>query len=129
MASRRISYRTATLELPLAVPRDVAWAAVQAGAAARADGVTLAPSLPPVTEVVLSDEPPWRRVVRLDGDHPSPLCQTTITIRDDGDRSLVAWSCLIDPTGVDPDALDTMADAVTEDGAGQLGRIAATVAD
>ena len=120
MAGPKIAYRTATLEQALPVPRSVAWEAVVAVAVGRTGGVTI--GVPPVGvgEVVLSDEPPWRRVVSLDGGHPSLLCQTTVTIRDDGDTCLVAWSCLIDPTGVEADALDDLVAAVAADGAAQL---------
>jgi hypothetical protein len=82
-----------------------------------------------MTEVVLSDEPPWRRVVRLDGAHTSPLCQTTITIRDDGDTCLVAWSGLVDPTGVHTDALDALVDSLTADGSGQLADLVRAVTE
>jgi len=119
MAGPKIAYRTATLEQVLPVPRSVAWEAIGSVAAGRGD---IALGEPPVVvdEVVLSDEPPWRRVVRLDGGHPSPLCQTTITVRDDGDTCLFAWSCLIDPTGVEAGRLDGRVDALTADGSAQL---------
>ena len=97
MAGKKIAYRTATLERSLPVTRVEAWNVVTDITGTRS------------AEVILSDEPPWRRVARLDGDHPSPLCQTSITIRDDGDRCLVAWSCLVDPTDV-----GSIADGVRE---------------
>lgn len=116
MAGKKIAYRTATLERELPVGRASAWAAVTGITATR------------FAEVILSDEPPWRRVARLDGDHPSPLCQTSITIRDDGDRCLVAWSCLVDPTGVEGEALDDLVARLTADGARLLDRLAEAVA-
>jgi hypothetical protein len=128
MAGRKIAYRTATHERALPVPRVAAWAAVTAAAAERSGGVDLGAGAGRVTEVVLSDEPPWRRVVRLDGDHTSPLCQTSITIRDDGDSCLIAWSCLVDPTGVDADALDDLVSSVSTDGSRQLDLLADAVA-
>jgi hypothetical protein len=125
MPPGKIAYRTATIERDLAVPRRAAWAAVVAVAATRVDGVELGPVTGTVGDVVLSEEPPWRRVVRLDGDHPSPLCQTSVTIRDDGDRCLVAWSCLVDPTGVDEELLDAIVVEVTEDGGRQIDALTA----
>ena len=122
----KISYRTVTLERPLPVPRARAWTALVDATSARTSGVDLGAPLGSVIEVVISDEPPWRRVARLDGDHPSALVQTTFTIRDDGDRCLVAWSCLVDPTDVDPATLDTLVDVVADDGAAQLDRIVAS---
>lgn len=121
----KISYRTATLERTLPVPRSRAWAALVDAIADRTSGLDLASPLGAVTEVVLSDEPPWRRVARLDGEHPSGLVQTSFTIRDDGDTCLVAWSCLVDPTDVDPATLDTLVRVVTADGSAQLDRIEA----
>jgi hypothetical protein len=116
MAGKKIAYRTATLERALPVDRVEAWAAVTEITAGRS------------AEVILSDESPWRRVARLDGDHPSPLCQTSITIRDDGDRCLVAWSCLVDPTDVGAEALDDMVAHLTDDGARLLEQLAGSVA-
>jgi len=129
MAGPKIAYRTATVEQALPVSRSSAWAAVEAMAAARAGGVSSA--RPPVgaAEVVLSDEPPWRRVVSLEGGHPSRLCQTTITIRDDGDTCLVAWSCLVDPTGVEADALEGLVATVTADGSAQLEAMVGLIGD
>ena len=126
VAASKISYRTATLERALPVPRDLAWDALTAAADHRS-GVGLGD--PPVraTEIVLSDEPPWRRVVQLDGAPHSPLCQTSFSLRDDGDACLVAWSCLVDPTGVEATALDDLVDAITADGAAQLDALAETV--
>ncbi|MEL7207074.1 MAG: hypothetical protein AAGK32_02385 [Actinomycetota bacterium] len=121
---KKIAYRTATLERPLPVPREQAWAGLTA-VLEGADGVGV--GVPdrdvPLARVPLSVEPPWRLVERVDGDHPSPLLQTTVTIRDDGETCLVAWSTLVDPTDVDPVALDALVDEVTVAGAGLLDRL------
>lgn len=126
MARRKIPYRTATLERLLDVPREVAWEEVARLVGARSAGYELG-DLGPVAEVVLSDEPPWRLVVRVDGDLPSPLCQTSVTLRDDGERCLVAWSCLVDPTGAGPAELDRLVDALTGDGRDLLHRVGRAV--
>lgn len=126
MATRKIQYRTATLERPLDVPRRAAWAEVVAVTERRSAGYRLGP-VGPVVETVLSEEPPWRLVLRVDGDQPSPLCQTSVTIRDDGDRCLVAWSCLVDPTGVEPGGLDGLVTALAADGRALLDGLAESV--
>jgi hypothetical protein len=124
----KIQYRTTTLEAALPVPRVDAWGAVAAGAERRRDGVPLADRVGPITEIELSVEPPWRRVVRLDGGHGSPLVQTSFTIRDDGPTCLLAWSCLIDPTDLAEEDLGALVDAVRADGQAQVHAIEVALA-
>ncbi len=50
----------------------------------------------PLSEEVLSFEPPWRRVYELSG-APVALYQGTTAFTDRGDACLMAWSVVVDP--------------------------------
>lgn len=52
---------------------------------------------PPLVETVISFEPPWRRVYRLEGDTGLDLYEGTFALRDDGDECHLAWAVVADP--------------------------------
>lgn len=55
------------------------------------------PSKPPLTETVLSFEPPWRRAYKVEGDTGLDMYHGTFAIRDDGPECHLIWGVVVDP--------------------------------
>jgi hypothetical protein len=99
-------YKTFVVERHRAEPRDTTWARV---VAATERGLVAG-------EQVLSLEPPWRRVARLD--RPAlGLVEHTIAIRDDGDECHLVWACIAEVPAADelPPAVDAALRALHTD--------------
>jgi hypothetical protein len=94
---RKPVLRSAVVEVVVPAPRTDVWAALVAGV----EAATLGAAAERWPEVVLSLEPPWRRVARLTivddtGSEPSPLVEHTAVIRDDGDTCLLVWAAIVE---------------------------------
>ncbi len=111
VSTERKTYRTFVVERELAATRQVAWDTLHemilTGIDAYAtDGDPAPHGLGAVlkfhlggldlTEIVISFEPPWRRVYELSG-APVALYQGTTAFVDQGDTCLMSWSLVIDP--------------------------------
>ena len=90
------TYRTFVVERHCPDRRDVVWSRLVA---------QLDAGLVDLPEVVLSFEPPWRRVGRLDL-APLPLVENTVALRDDGAECHLVWAALAEiPAAAADDAV------------------------
>jgi hypothetical protein len=87
---------TFAVERHVGAPRDVLWLA----ACAVLDEV--APVLPDATQVLLSDEAPWRRVYDLHGS-PFALFQLTLALQDHDPESHFVLGAFIELGTIEPD--------------------------
>ena len=88
-------HRSASLERHVRATRDHTWATLLAELESATGYVE--PGDPPLVETVISFEPPWRRVYRLEGDTGLDLYEGTFALRDDGDECHLAWAVVADP--------------------------------
>lgn len=106
-----VPWRTTMRERHLRAPRATAWAALT-------DLLGTDPG-------DLSVEAPWRHVRR----RPVPgveRCETTVTLRDDGDECHAAWSA---GTTAEAGEADDLLTALADEGAALLDRVAAAVGE
>lgn len=102
-----VPWRTTMRERHVAAPRDATWAVLLDILGSSPDD--------------LSIEPPWRHVRRL----PVPgveLCETTVTLRDDGPECHLAWSAGLSAE-VDDTAAAVLLDRLAADGEQLLARV------
>ena len=88
-------HRSASLERHVRATRDHTWATLLAELESATGDVE--PGDPPLVETVISFEPPWRRVYRVEGDTGLDLYEGTFALRDDGDECHLAWAVVADP--------------------------------
>jgi hypothetical protein len=96
-AVRKPVLRTAVVEVVVPAAREQVWASLVAGL----EAATVGASAEQWPELLLSFEPPWRRVARLtildhEGEEPSPLVEHTAVIRDDGATCLLVWAAVVE---------------------------------
>ena len=102
-----VPWRTTMRERHVAAPRDATWAVLVDLLGAGPDD--------------LSVEPPWRHVRRLTVPGVE-LCETTVTLRDDGPACHLAW-CAGLTAEVDDTAADVLLDQLAADGERLLERV------
>ena len=106
-APTAVPWRTTMRERHVAAPRDVTWGVL----------VDLLGSGPDD----LSIEPPWRHVRRRTVPGVE-LCETTVTLRDDGPECHLAWSVGL-TAEVDDTTADVLLDQLAADGEELLARV------
>lgn len=112
-APQKPTYRTLVVEQHVDAPRSRVWDVLER---LLGEG-TIGPVAAGLgTERVLSHEPPWRRVARVELP-PLPLVEHTIAIRDDGDECHLVWAYVAEPPQDPADSAATDAQLARLEGA------------